>query len=109
MYAFCKQEANLELITTANSLVKISSIMLEWSRCIINMLLYENGEILTLVSIGVTLASSCHGNANVSIFLHIHIITYKYNIFTKMNTPVALYYQNNCLKCLNKILLTKYK
>ena len=29
-----------------------------------NMLLYENGEILTLVSIGVTLASSYHGNAN---------------------------------------------
>ena len=26
------------------------------------MLLYENGEILTLVSIGVTLASSSHGN-----------------------------------------------
>ena len=64
MYAFYKHEANLELITTANLLVRISSIMLEWSRRIINMLLYENGEILTLVSIGVTLASSCHGNAN---------------------------------------------
>ena len=47
MYAFCKHEANLELITNANSLVKISSTMLEWSRRIINMLLYENGEILT--------------------------------------------------------------
>ena len=64
MYAFCKHEANLDLITTANSLIKISSIMLEWSRRIINMLLYENGEILTLVSIGMTLASSCHDNAN---------------------------------------------
>ena len=38
--------------------------MLEWSRRIINMLLYENGEILTLVSIDVTLASSCHGRLN---------------------------------------------
>ena len=57
MYAFYKHEANLELITTANLLVRISSIMLEWSRRIINMLLYENGEILTLVSIGN--ANSC--------------------------------------------------
>ena len=63
-YAFYKHEGNLELITTANLLVRISSIMLEWSRRMMNMLLYENGEILTLVSIGVTLASSCHGNAN---------------------------------------------
>ena len=63
MYAFCKHEANL---TTTNllMLVKISSLMLEWSRRVINMLLYENGEILTLVSIAVILASSCHGNAN---------------------------------------------
>ena len=51
MYAFYKHEAYLELITT-NLLVRISSIMLEWSRHIINMLLYENGEILTIVSIG---------------------------------------------------------
>ena len=50
MYAFYKHKANLELITTANLLhvVGISSIMLEWSRRMINMLLYENGEILTL-------------------------------------------------------------
>ena len=65
MYAFCKHEANLEQITTMNSLVEISSIMLEWSRRMKNMLLYENGEILTLVSIGVTLVSSWrHSNAN---------------------------------------------
>ena len=64
MYAFYKHEGNLELITTANLLVGMSYVMLEWSRRIINMLLYENREILTLVSIGVTLASSCHGNAN---------------------------------------------
>ena len=32
MYAFCKHEANLKLITSAISLVKISPIMLEWSR-----------------------------------------------------------------------------
>ena len=61
---FRNTEGNLKLITTANLLVGMSYIMLEWSRRIINMLLYENGEILTLVSIGVTLASSCHGNAN---------------------------------------------
>ena len=48
-YAFYKHEGNLELITTANLLVRISCIMLEWSRRIINTLLYENGEILTLV------------------------------------------------------------
>ena len=66
MYAFYKHKANQELITTANLLhvVGISSIMLEWSRRMINRLLYENGEILTLVSNGVTLESSCHGNAN---------------------------------------------
>ena len=66
MYAFYKHEGNLELMTnvTANLLVGMSYIMLEWSKRIINMLLYENGEILTLVSIDVTLASSCHGNAN---------------------------------------------
>ena len=57
MYAFCKHEANLELITNTNSLVKISSIMMEWSMRIINMLLYEYGEILTRVSIAVTNAA----------------------------------------------------
>ena len=72
MYAFYKHEANLELITTVNLLVRMSYIMLEWSRSIINMLLYENGEILTLVSIGVTLASSCHGSSN-GICLYVHI------------------------------------
>ena len=89
MYAFCKHEAKLELITNANSLVGISFILLEWSRRIMNMLLYENGEILTLVSIGVTLASSCHGNANLcqyfSIFVQqpINIGTSSYDFKTK--------------------------
>ena len=64
MYAFYKHEGNFELITTTNLLVGMSYIMFEWSRRIINPLLYENVGILTLVSIGVTLASSCHGNAN---------------------------------------------
>ena len=73
MYAFYKHEANLELRTTANLLVRISSIMLEWSRRIINMLLYENGEILTFVSIGVTLASSCNGNANTCQYFSIFV------------------------------------
>ena len=49
--------------------------MLEWSRRIINMLLNENGEILTLVSIGMTLASSCH----MAMLTRVNISPYSYN------------------------------
>ena len=46
---YFKHEANSELITAANSLFEISSIMLKWSGHMINMLLYEYGGLLTLV------------------------------------------------------------
>ena len=48
-------EGTLELKISAVSLFEMSFILLEWSRHIINMLLYEYGKILTLVSIAVTL------------------------------------------------------
>ena len=38
--------------------------MTKWSRHMINMLLYEDGDRLTLISITATPASSCHGIAN---------------------------------------------
>ena len=71
-------EANLELITTANLLVRISSIMLEWSRRIINMLLYENGEILTLVSMAMLtrVNISPYSYNNLLLFSHFARILY---------------------------------
>ena len=80
MYAFYKHEGNLELITTANLPVGMSYIMLEWSRRIINMLLYENGEILTLVNIGVTLATRVTAmltRVNISPYSYNHNVTHK--------------------------------
>ena len=85
MYAFYKHEANLELITTANLLVRISSIMLEWSRRIINMLLYENGEILTLVSIGVTLVRVT------AMLTRFNISPYSYNNLLLLNDNLINY------------------
>ena len=53
--------------------------MLEWSRHIINMLLYKNGELLTLVSITVTLSKLVSQHCQlVSIFHLISTITYKH-------------------------------
>ena len=77
MYAFYKHEGNLELITTANLLVGMSYIMLEWSRRIINMLLYKNGEIL---------------QARVTAMLtSVSISPYSYNNLLLFWQPKALY------------------
>ena len=59
------------------------------SRHIMNMLLYKYGEILTLVSITVTLgklvSQSC---LLVSIFLHIHTITYNHQTVKKRDNMI---------------------
>ena len=63
----------------------MSFLMLEWSRHTINILLYENLEIFSPVNIGIKLGKLMSRQCQlVPIFLHIHTITYEYEI-SKLN------------------------